>query len=70
MNDSCCESQIDAGALEERQRRVLVLVLVINAATFLLMISAAGFSGSSSLLSGALDNFGDAVTYALSLAVS
>ena len=69
MNDSCCQSQIDAGALEERQRRVLVLVLVINAATFLLMITAAGFSGSSSLLSGALDNFGDAVTYALSLAV-
>ena len=69
MNDKCCQSQIDAGALEERQRRVLVLVLVINAATFLMMITAAGFSGSSSLLSGALDNFGDAVTYALSLAV-
>ena len=69
MNDSCCQSQIDAGALEERQRRVLILVLVINAATFLMMITAAGFSGSSSLLSGALDNFGDAVTYALSLAV-
>lgn len=69
MNDSCCQSQIDASALEERQRRVLILVLVINAATFLMMITAAGFSGSSSLLSGALDNFGDAVTYALSLAV-
>jgi Co/Zn/Cd efflux system component len=69
VNDSCCQSEIDAGALEERQRRVLVLVLVINAATFFMMITAAGFSGSSSLLSGALDNFGDAVTYALSLAV-
>ena len=66
MNDSCCQSQIDAGALEERQRRVLVLVLVINAVTFLMMITAAAFSGSSSLLSGALDNFGDALTYALS----
>ncbi len=69
MNDSCCQSQIDAGALEERQRRVLVLVLVINAVTFLMMITAAAFSGSSSLLSGALDNFGDALTYALSLTV-
>ncbi|TDJ28095.1 MAG: cation transporter [Gammaproteobacteria bacterium] len=69
MNDSCCQSQIDAGALEERQRRVLVVVLVINAVTFLMMITAATFSGSSSLLSGALDNFGDALTYALSLAV-
>ena len=69
MSDNCCQSQIDAGALEERQRRVLILVLVINAATFIMMITAAGFSGSSSLLSGALDNFGDALTYALSLAV-
>ena len=69
VNDSCCQSQIDAGALEERQRRVLVLVLVINAVTFLMMITAAAFSGSSSLLSGALDNFGDALTYALSLTV-
>ncbi len=69
MNDSCCQSQIDVGALEERQRRVLVVVLVINAVTFIMMITAAAFSGSSSLLSGALDNFGDALTYALSLAV-
>ncbi len=69
MTDSCCQTQIDAGALEVRQRRVLVLVLAINAMTFLMMITAAGFSGSSSLLSGALDNFGDALTYALSLLV-
>lgn len=69
MSDSCCEIQIDAGALETRQRRVLVRVLVINVATFMMMIAAAAFSGSSSLLSGALDNFGDALTYALSLAV-
>jgi Co/Zn/Cd efflux system component len=34
-----------------------------------MMIAAAMLSGSSSLLSGALDNFGDAVTYALSFAV-
>ncbi len=69
LSDSCCQGQIDAGALEVRQRRVLILVLVINAATFLMMVTAATFSGSSALLSGALDNFGDALTYALSLAV-
>ncbi len=69
MSDSCCQSQIDAGALKARQRRVLVLVLVINAVTFLMMVTAASLSGSSSLLTGALDNFGDALTYALSLAV-
>ena len=69
MTDSCCEVQIDAGALEAHQRRALVRVLIINATTFAMMITAATMSASSSLLSGALDNFGDALTYALSLAV-
>lgn len=69
VSGSCCQNQIDAGALEVRQRRVLIMVLVINAATFLMMVTAAASSGSSSLLSGALDNLGDALTYALSLAV-
>ena len=69
MSDHCCQSEIDAQALQQRQRRVLALVLGINAATFLMMIAAATMSGSSSLLSGALDNMGDALTYALSFAV-
>jgi len=69
VHDSCCQRQIDVSALQSRQRRVLMVVLAINAATFLMMVIAAIFSGSSSLLSGALDNFGDAITYALSLAV-
>lgn len=69
MRDSCCERQIDASALEAHQRRVLILVLIINATTFGLMVVAAKLSGSSSVLSGALDNLGDALTYALSLAV-
>lgn len=69
MADSCCGKTIDVRALEARQRRVLIIVLLINAATFLMMVAAALQSGSSSLLSGGLDNFGDALTYALSLAV-
>jgi Co/Zn/Cd efflux system component len=69
VSDSCCQSHIDVSALHTRQRRVLIIVLVINAATFLMMVFAAMISGSSSLLSGALDNFGDAMTYALSLLV-
>jgi len=69
LGDDCCQGQIDVGALRGRQRRVLVIVLAINASTFAMMVAAAIFSGSSSLLSGALDNFGDAMTYALSLAV-
>jgi Co/Zn/Cd efflux system component len=69
MTDTCCENQIDVAALHTRERRVLKVVLAINAATFLMMIFAATVSGSSSLLSGALDNLGDALTYILSLMV-
>lgn len=69
MSDSCCGKTIDVRALETRQRRVLTIVLVINVATFLMMIGAAWYSRSSSLLSGGLDNLGDALTYALSLVV-
>ena len=69
MSDDCCEGGIDASALEQRQRRVLIAVLAINIVTLLVMVAGAVLSGSSSLLSGTLDNLGDAVTYALSLAV-
>ena len=69
VSDSCCQGHIDVAALHARQRRILIIVLVINTATFLMMVFAAIISGSSSLLSGALDNFGDAMTYALSLMV-
>lgn len=69
MGDSCCGKSIEVQALQARQKRVLVIVLAINAATFLMMVAAAIQAHSSSLLSGGLDNFGDALTYALSLAV-
>lgn len=70
MADSCgCGSTVDIRALEAGQRRVLLIVLAINIATFAMMLAAAIYSGSSSLLSGSLDNLGDALTYLLSLAV-
>ena len=69
MSDCACEKTIDTRALETRQRRILVIVLAINVATFVMMVAASFVSGSSALLSGALDNFGDAATYALSFAV-
>jgi len=69
MSDHCCQSSLNVAALETRQRRVLTWVLVINVATFTMMVAGAALSGSSSLLSGTLDNLGDALTYALSLAV-
>lgn len=69
MARDCCEKTIEAGILRKRERRVLGIVLAINAATFAMMVLAAWRSGSSSLLSGGLDNLGDALTYAASLAV-
>jgi Co/Zn/Cd efflux system component len=69
MSDPCCDSTIDTVKLQRRQRQVLAAVLAINSLTFLMMVAAAFLSGSSSLLSGALDNLGDALTYALSFAV-
>lgn len=69
MARDCCEKQIVADALRRRERRVLAAVLAINLATFTMMIAAAVQSRSTSLLSGGLDNLGDALTYAASLAV-
>ena len=69
MSDSCCQKHLNVPALEVQQRRVLTWVFIINILAFLTMVTGAVLSGSSSLLSGTLDNLGDAVTYALSLAV-
>jgi Co/Zn/Cd efflux system component len=68
LSDDCCEA-IDTRALQGGQKRALALVLGINVTTFVMMLVASILSGSSTLLSGTLDNFGDAVTYALSFAV-
>lgn len=68
MSD-CCSCDIDTRALQAQQRRVLLIVLGINAATFIMMVVASLLSGSTALLSGTLDNLGDAVTYGLSFAV-
>ena len=68
MSDPC-EGNVDLANLEDRQRRVLAWVFAINVATFAMMVAGSVLSGSSALLSGTLDNLGDALTYALSLAV-
>lgn len=67
--DDCCSKMIDVPSLANRQRKVLAWVFGINVATFIGMVAASVLSGSSALLSGTLDNLGDALTYALSMAV-
>ncbi|MEA9713126.1 cation transporter [Xanthomonas campestris] len=71
MSAPCCGcgKTLDVAAMQARQRRVLWWVLAINAGSFALMLAGALHSGAASLLSGSLDNLGDALTYALSLAV-
>jgi Co/Zn/Cd efflux system component len=66
MSD-CCDSGCAPEATDSRQRRSLAWVLVINLFMFGAVAVAALFAHSSSLLSGSIDNLGDAVTYALSL---
>lgn len=66
MNDCCDLSSIER--LRERQRSTLIAVLLINAVMFVVIVAAALIADSSALLADSLDNFGDAVTYALSLA--
>lgn len=68
MSDSCC-SNLDVSVFQAQQRRVLTWVLLINVGAFVIMVGGALLSGSASLLSGTLDNMGDALTYGLSIAV-
>ncbi len=70
MSECCgCGKTIDVAALQAKQRRVLWTVLAINLVTFVMMVGSAWLSHSTSLLSGGLDNLGDALTYGASLAV-
>lgn len=69
MGDNCCNKVIEVQGLRARQKQVLRMVLLVNLATFVMMVFTAWWSRSSSLLSGGLDNLGDALTYAFSLAV-
>ncbi|CAG1065289.1 hypothetical protein BAC1_00868 [uncultured bacterium] len=63
----CCDHDCALERLRERQRGTLRAVLVINALMFLVIVAAALYGRSSALLADSLDNFGDALTYGLSL---
>lgn len=71
MNASCCnDSQApDPHRGNSSYRRVLWLVLAVNAVMFLVEIGAGLAAGSASLQADALDFLGDASNYAISLFV-
>lgn len=73
MSASCCEHDHDHEHLKAtdtpRYRRVLWVALALNAGMFAVEIGAGFRSGSVSLLADAIDFFGDAANYAVTLAV-
>lgn len=72
MADSCCAPpplKLDRNQGNAGYRRVLWLVLGINAAMFLVEVAAGLAAGSASLQADALDFLGDTANYAISLFV-
>lgn len=64
-----CSGNPKFDGLDPAYKRILWLVIIINAAMFLVEISAGKLAGSQALQADALDFLGDAFTYGLSLAV-
>src|SRR6476661_6261259 len=67
MSDCCEDKSCAIDALRARQSGTLKMVLGINAVMFLVVLGAGFLAHSTALLSDALDNLGDALTYGLSL---
>lgn len=67
MSAACCPPA--APAEDPRFRRALWIALVVNLAMFAVEVASGWASGSVSLLADAIDFFGDAANYAVSLAV-
>lgn len=71
MSDSCCSHGCAAPPASQspRYRRVLWVALLINLAMFGVELAGGLQAGSVSLLADAVDFFGDAANYGMSLAV-
>lgn len=70
MPASCCSNiSCSAPPLDPRYRTALWIALALNAAMFAVELGGSWTSGSAALLADAIDFFGDAGNYAISLAV-
>lgn len=72
MSAHCCDhdhAAADTRVRSPRYRRILWIALAVNFLMFGLEIGAGWRSGSTSLLADAIDFFGDAANYAVTLAV-
>jgi cation diffusion facilitator family transporter len=68
--DACCETKAaELISLRDKHRKVLILVLAINAVLFIVEAIAGFLAHSTALLADSLDMFGDALVYGFSLYV-
>lgn len=70
MADDCCSAkgaELESLARQGGQRRVLQIVLAINAVMFVAEFGAGVIAGSTALMADAVDMFGDALVYGISL---
>ena len=70
MSDHCCHAKGDQLAHASRRRdirRVLIIVLAINAAMFVLEFGAGLIAHSAALMADSMDMLGDALVYIISL---
>lgn len=70
MADDCCSKKGDtiaALAVKRDQRRVLIIVMMINFFMFAVEFGGGLIAGSSALIADSVDMFGDSFVYALSL---
>lgn len=70
MAKECCDSGCSSNQLiSPRYRKILWVALIINSAMFVIEIISGLNANSVSLLADAIDFFGDAMNYGISLAV-
>lgn len=69
-DDAACSSVVSDTPDSPRWRRVLWIALIVNAGFFMAEIIAGAAAGSAALQADALDFFGDAANYAISLGVA
>ena len=70
MAKTCCDNACDENVAQTgRYRRVLWVALAINLAMFFVEVLGGFSSGSVSLMADAIDFFGDAINYGISLVV-
>ena len=70
MAEDCCSGksvELERLARQADQRRVLLIVLLINAAMFVVEFGAGVAAGSTALMADAADMLGDAIVYGVSL---